>query len=137
MKLLVGIWMVWGSGFQPSTFQSHCGHFHQHFLCAFAAIFLRLKSSNLKCKHKKASRKTFVQKAMHKVLVKLTLGVKKGLARRKFNFGVQCYYVSFLYPLNYLILSVPQVENHCLKPVLIEHESIRKDLYQNWTLRTH
>ncbi len=39
-----------------------CGQFHQHFMSAFAPIFFRQKSSNLKYKHKKASSETFVQK---------------------------------------------------------------------------
>ncbi len=39
-----------------------CGQFHQHFMSAFAPIFLRQKSFNLKCKYKKAWRKTFAQK---------------------------------------------------------------------------
>jgi hypothetical protein len=37
-------------------------------------IFLRQKSTNLKCKYKKAARKTFVQKAVRKMLVKLRPG---------------------------------------------------------------
>ncbi len=49
-----------------------CGQFHQHFMSAFVPIFLYQKSSNLKCKNKKASQKTFVQKkTAHKMLVKL------------------------------------------------------------------
>jgi hypothetical protein len=36
--------------------------FHQHFKSAFASILLRQKSSNLKYKYKKVSRRTFVQK---------------------------------------------------------------------------
>ncbi len=43
-------------------------------MSAFAPIFLRQKSSNLKCKHKKASSGTFVQKCRAKMLVKLTQG---------------------------------------------------------------
>jgi hypothetical protein len=51
--------------------------FHQHFMSAFTPIFLRQKSSKLKCKYKKALRKTFVQKkAAHKMLVKLTTSGK-------------------------------------------------------------
>jgi hypothetical protein len=37
--------------------------FHQHFMSTFAPIILRQKSSNLKCKYKKPSRMTFVQKS--------------------------------------------------------------------------
>jgi hypothetical protein len=43
---------------------------------AFALIILRQKSTNLKCKFKNATLKTFVQNAMHKMLVKLTLDVE-------------------------------------------------------------
>ncbi len=48
------------------------GQFHQHFMSPFALIFLRQKSSNLKCKYKKALRITFIQKSALKMLVKLT-----------------------------------------------------------------
>jgi hypothetical protein len=41
-------------------------------LAAFAPLFLRQKSTNLKSQYKKALRETFVQKAAHKMLVKLT-----------------------------------------------------------------
>jgi hypothetical protein len=45
---------------------SRIGQFHQHFMSAFAPIFLRQKkSSNLKCSYKKVARK---------ILVKLTPG---------------------------------------------------------------
>jgi hypothetical protein len=39
----------------------------------FAPKILRQKSTNLKCKTKKAANKTFVQKTARKMLVKLTL----------------------------------------------------------------
>ncbi len=39
------------------------GQFHQHFMNAFAPIFLPQKSSNLKCEYKKALRETFAWKS--------------------------------------------------------------------------
>ena len=41
---------------------------------AFMPISFRQKSTNLKCKYKKAAQKNCVQKAAHKMLVKLTPG---------------------------------------------------------------
>ncbi len=38
---------------------------------SISPLFLRQKSTNLKCKYKKAARETF---AVHKMLVKLTAG---------------------------------------------------------------
>ncbi len=46
--------------------------FRQHFMSAFVLILLRQKSSNLKCKYKKALHETFVRKGARKMLVKLT-----------------------------------------------------------------
>jgi hypothetical protein len=42
---------------------NHSGQFHQHLMSKFETIFLRQKSSTLKCKYKEASRETFVQKS--------------------------------------------------------------------------
>ncbi len=42
---------------------------------AFAPIFLRQKTTNLKCKSKKAAHKIFVWKDAHKILVKLATGL--------------------------------------------------------------
>ncbi len=46
--------------------RSTCSQFYQHFMSAFAHIFLCLKSSNLKCKYKKVLCETFVQKSRTK-----------------------------------------------------------------------
>jgi hypothetical protein len=40
-----------------------CGQCHQHLMSVFAPIFFCQKSSNPKCKYKKAPRKTFLQKS--------------------------------------------------------------------------
>jgi hypothetical protein len=53
----------------PHLKKKSCGQFHQHFMSAFAPIFLRQKSSNLKRKYKKASLELLYEK---KLLVKLT-----------------------------------------------------------------
>ncbi len=57
--------------YQP---QQVCGQFDQHFMSAFAPIFLCQKSSNLKCKYKKLTSKLLYEKAARKMLVQLTPG---------------------------------------------------------------
>jgi hypothetical protein len=59
-------------GFLAGETELTYGQFHQHFMCAFAPVFLRQSNSNLKCTHKKALRETFVQKGACKMLVELT-----------------------------------------------------------------
>jgi hypothetical protein len=49
------------SGERKTNFGHRCGQFHQHFMSAFAPIFLRQKSTNPKSKYKKVLRKTFVR----------------------------------------------------------------------------
>ncbi len=44
---------------------SFCGQFHQHFMSAFAPIFLRQTSSNLKCRYKKSFAQNFRTKKAH------------------------------------------------------------------------
>ena len=47
-------------------------NFSNNFLAAFALIFFWQKTTNLNCKHRKAAKNTFVQKAAFKMLVNLT-----------------------------------------------------------------
>ncbi len=60
--------------YQPQEIQQVCGQFDQHFMSAFAPIFLCQKSQTLNVSSKKFSAKLLYEKAEYKMLVKLTPG---------------------------------------------------------------